>query len=133
MNVHRSFIFLLCALAAIICSACAPTVHTLTEMDNGSALECSVGDIISISLPANPTTGYAWTTRGFPSPAVLVLTQDEFIAAGASPTAVGVPGRQVFTYEVTGAGKEGIRLAYIRPWVKQSKPAGQFELLVKSR
>lgn len=118
-------------IAACLMASCDPAIIQLTEVDNGHTVDCSSGDTIEIRLPGNPTTGYLWQQEMEPSSTVLVLKKDTFLTAESEKAMVGVPGTHLFIYEVSGKGKEGIKLIYVRPWEK--KPIGHYQVLINAK
>ncbi len=61
----------------LFCAACQspPRLFDLQEKDSGMILDCDPGDLITVSLPANASTGYSWQML---APAdYLVLLPDE--------------------------------------------------------
>ena len=117
--------------AALFLSACSTTFAPaeLNESDSGRTLTLKVGERFTISLPSNPTTGYAWSFDAPYDEKVLILSSDTF----ANPEAEGVtgaPGRRILTFSVVGPGRSGIRLGYKRPWERNTRPSRVFQLLV---
>jgi predicted secreted protein len=83
--------------------------------------EVRPGERFSITLEANPTTGYAWSLDGDPDPKVVRPLGSSFERpAGA---AVGAGGRDVWTFDAVGRGTTTITLVYRRPWEKATPPA----------
>jgi inhibitor of cysteine peptidase len=85
----------------------------LTEADSGSTIEASVGDEITVSLAANPTTGYSWNPLQPRAPDVVALTDREY---EAESDAIGAGGTEELTYEAVAAGQATIELGYFQPW-----------------
>jgi inhibitor of cysteine peptidase len=90
------------------------TTIELTAADSGSAKPAMVGDTIVISLPANPTTGYAWQQVPGLDGSVVSFVSDDYEQAPASPNVVGAGGTETLTYKAVGEGTTTITLAYQR-------------------
>jgi inhibitor of cysteine peptidase len=99
--------------AAALLGACGDDGGATVELDaNDSTSEVSldVGDQLTVSLEANPTTGYNWESG--PLPDGLQLVSSEFEEPGGS--LVGAPGMQLFVFDVTGPGTGILRFEYVR-------------------
>ena len=101
----------------------------LNESDSGETLTAKVGERFVISLPSNPTTGYAWSFAAPYDEDVLILSSDQF-ANPEDQELAGAPGKRILTFSVVGPGKSGIRLEYKRPWERNARPERVFQLLV---
>ena len=105
-----------------------PGIVSLGESDDGSKQYVVQGDMISVRLPANVTTGYSWAVAQS-APGVL--------KAGAEPKmekpAGSAPGRggfQTFEFPVVGAGQGWLQLVYRRPFEKDVAPAKAWSVFV---
>ena len=86
-----------------------------------SPVDVSMGDTFTISLEANPSTGYSWELTGpLDDKVVVELGSDHQPGEG---TAVGVPGHQLFRSRRSGKGTATIGLQYVRPWETGVAPA----------
>ena len=77
----------------------------------------SASSVCTVSLYANPSTGYAWSHYVTPSK-IITLTEDGFVPDKKSEKLAGASGKQ--QYSITGL-KQGIADAvftYKRPWEK---------------
>ena len=99
--------------AAVLLGACGDDGGTTVELDDTDSLSevsLDVGDQLSVSLEANPTTGYSWELG--PLPDGLQLVSSDFEEPGGS--LVGAPGMQLFVFDVVGLGSGILRLEYVR-------------------
>ena len=82
------------------------------------------GQTLSISLPSNSSTGYAWQVGTF----------DEEVLKRAAPSGVevtnprpagmvGVPGETQWRFEAVSPGAITLEFAYTRPWETGAAPA----------
>jgi predicted secreted protein len=86
---------------------------TLTHENNGQSIEVQSGDIITIRLDENPTTGYTWKLE--PENLELIeLTQSDFVQN--SGTGVGGGGQHIFTFKAMKAGVVSLNLKNWREW-----------------
>ena len=86
-----------------------------------SPVDVKVDDDFTISLEANPSTGYSWELTGPLDDQVLVeLGSDHQPGEG---TGVGVAGQQLFRFQAVGEGTTTIGLQYVRPWETGVPPA----------
>jgi inhibitor of cysteine peptidase len=93
----------------------------LSEQDRGRTVEVAEGDIITVRLRENPTTGYRWsveTTDG------LELVGDDFEAGGG---AIGAAGERVLEFRATRPGSHKLRLKNWREWEGDASVIDRFE------
>lgn len=104
------------------------------EADSGRAIEVRKGADIIVTLPANPTTGYAWkvsvTDKSFGYP-----VKEEFLPDQAGTDGSG--GVQRFTWNtsqpfLSPGGKHSVTLVYARAW-ETAPPAKTFKFTVNIR
>jgi C1A family cysteine protease len=123
-----------------------PTEITLGAEDDGRRVQLQEGEVLVISLEANPSTGYDWAVDRGPLAAqeqvLLVQTAEEFQVreAGPSPGAgaseelplLGAPETQVLRFQAAQAGETTLRLVYSRPWEQDLPPLHEFSLDVEA-
>lgn len=81
--------------------------------DNGRILDVSVGTVVVIKLPENPSTGYTWQYAAGENIAEVI--EDVYI-----PPKNQIPGKggtRVVKLKVTGSGE--FTMDYVRPWENQ--------------
>jgi inhibitor of cysteine peptidase len=108
----------------------------ITDKDfNGNAniirnVEVKTGDIFTIALDSNATTGFQWTAEAnIANTAVLEQTAHDYIAPNNSDL-VGAPGIEEWTFKALKAGMTTIAMSYDRPWAGGEKGIRTFELNV---
>jgi len=74
--------------------------------DSGKVVEVLVGDELNVTLPSNPTTGYAWELILLNS-AVLKPDKTEYFAFN---TAMGSGGVEVIKFHAFAPGKSAVKL-----------------------
>ncbi|MGL6069669.1 protease inhibitor I42 family protein [Craterilacuibacter sp.] len=84
------------------------------EADNGLALVLQRGQVLLLSLPANPSTGYDWQVSGA-APLLVQQGEAHFVADRALPGSSGVESWR-FIAKQTGVSE--LVFAYRRPWEK---------------
>ncbi len=99
--------------------------HDLT-----SEIQVTVGDIITVELCSNPTTGFQWEyeTTGR---TVLQETAHDFVPPGSDEP--GTPGKDIWTFEAIEKGETELRMEYSRPWEGGEKGEWTFNLEVHAR
>ncbi|MGD2146181.1 MAG: C1 family peptidase, partial [Anaerolineae bacterium] len=91
-----------------------PPDIVLTEEDAGHHIELVEGQVLVVSLQANPSTGYLWE--------IDEVTADRGIRQLGSSTfqpesdLIGSPVRQIMRFAMVEAGKGTLPLVYHRPW-----------------
>src|ERR1700731_2459674 len=98
----------------------------ITEGHNGAAVSAKVGDMLTIQLPENPTTGYRWTVMAdFGS---LTLKEDEFEPAGQSN--IGGGGLRRWRFAAERAGGSQVEFQLTRTW-ESGAPKAAFRVHVQ--
>jgi predicted secreted protein len=92
---------------------------TLEDKACGSRHSLSVGDLLEVRLPGNPTTGYVWTATAIPEQ----LRRQGAPVHISDSQRVGAGGITSFRFIVVAAGDVRLDLAYRRPWESQIQPA----------
>lgn len=95
----------------------------------GDYVEAVIGQIITIRLPGNPTTGYEWQALPPDHAAVVPIGPVEYHKDAQDGKAVGTGGAYVFHFRADREGAAKITLLYKRNWEKE--PAERFTILVR--
>ncbi|MGB8886279.1 MAG: protease inhibitor I42 family protein [Candidatus Korobacteraceae bacterium] len=104
---------------------------TVTEQDNGKDIDLTTAGTLVVKLKSNPSTGYAWTVSGDPSP--LRLEKTTYVKNSQSAKAVGAPGMQVLRFGVSSSGMATLTVIYRRSWEYNVAPAKTFSVRVNVR
>ena len=73
-----------------------------------------VGDLVTVELASDPTTGYSWQLVGQYDVGVLTLMETDY---GPSPSpGLGTAGYQRWTFRLVGRGSTAITFAWGRTW-----------------
>ena len=113
-------------LALSLLAACGAKGRVLKGEDNGTRIQCAVGEKFSVTLASNPTTGYQWDVAEADE-SVLKLLRTEYTAD--RPRMIGSGGMETFTFEVVGRGETTLTLVYHQPWEKY-EPSQTFTVQV---
>ena len=98
-------------------------VFALTQADNGESLFVKGGDIVNVSIPENPTTGYRWAVDTVDA-SVLRLLNSTF--STSSGLAIGGGGTRTMTFQAVGPGSTSINLKLWREWLGDASIIGRF-------
>ena len=96
----------------------------LNQDANGGQIDVSVGELFSVCLTENPTTGYRWDIATESSPAIRV-TRDSFHSESGT---VGAPGVREWRFQAEEPGTHSLALVEKRSW--QNHPLGTFNVTV---
>ena len=100
----------------------------LSEADDGSRIYVVQGDVLTVRLPANVTTGYGWSAAQA-APGVLQSPEPpSYLPPAASLP--GAAGTQTFTIPVIASGAGWLQLVYRRPFEKEAPPARTWSVFV---
>ena len=104
----------------------------LTAADDGRQIELEVGQMLVVTLQANPSTGYRWDW--VPSETgILQQSGEAGFEEGDTKGLVGAAERQVLRFTTMQAGTAELELVYHRPWEADAKPEGVFAVTVVVR
>jgi inhibitor of cysteine peptidase len=100
---------------------------SLTVENSGQQYEVHKQAEITISLKANPTTGYSWQIVELDTNVVAELDSTKF---KADSKMLGSPGIRTFHFVAKGSGTANIHLKYSRPWEKEEAPLETFQVKI---
>ncbi len=119
------------SLLAAAATGCRPSEVKLGAEDSGREIELRKGQLLVITLEANPTTGYTWEVAEPLDEQILrPVGEVEF---KPESDLVGAPGVQVLRFEAVKAGQTALKLVYHRPWEEGVEPLETFSLQVVVR
>lgn len=125
MRMPRIFPIIFVLLALTVGSA--PALD-LTGQESGRSVTVPVGEVVSITLDGNPTTGYAWELTEVDR---AVLAPDPEPVYVADSALSGAGGKYTFRLQARAAGSTAVQLLYRRPWEKGLPPSDRFALSVQ--
>ena len=103
---------------------------TLTRAEHGKSIEAQVGDLITVSLNENPTTGFRWAIDESDDD-VVALSSSEYAVTPRSR--VGRGGRRVVTFEARKTGTAAIHLKLWRAWEGEESITQRFAVTLRVR
>ena len=106
-------------------TAAPPAVYD--ENDSGTTVPLGLGQELSINLPENPTTGYAWNATVTDG---LLIVNTAYTPDPQSAGMVGVGGTRNWTVRGVRAGTQQFDAVYVRPFDPELS-AGEFNLSVR--
>ncbi len=112
----------LAAVAAGSAQTSATSPLIVTEKDDGNAVLATVGQMLVIQLPSNPTTGYQWVLPWDLGPLVRWQTRCRKATGGAG-------GTETFKFFAKDTGTVTLTLDYRRPW-ENDPPLRSFTVTV---
>jgi inhibitor of cysteine peptidase len=113
----------LLALCIVPALALASTAAHLSERDNGRTVTLRQGSELTVSLRQNVTTGYSWRVISAGEPVIVQVGEPTFVPDSELH---GAGGTVTFRFRAAEAGTASLKLAYVRPWEKDAKPAAEF-------
>ncbi|KLI00794.1 hypothetical protein AA984_02455 [Brevibacillus formosus] len=78
-------------------------------------LQVQEGHLFTITLVANPSTGYQWDLSN-PVDARFLSSHANHFVPPSSPARMGQEGHQVMSFQALRRGMTSISLKYCRPW-----------------
>ncbi len=108
-------------------ASCTKPVY-LTATDNTRTIALAKGQRVTISLEANPTTGYHWELAECDS-AILAPQGEPTYTASRTPS-IGSGGQASWRFRAMAEGKTELRLVYRRSWEDKAEPEQTFTATV---
>jgi len=99
---------------AVAISGCTH-VLVVDASSNGGLIRMQEGDLLTVRLRGNPSTGTSWRFSEQPSATVLEMTRDVSFSEDAD-NVCGSPGTFTFRFRASGPGTTRLVLHYGRPW-----------------
>ena len=112
----RTFVVMSFFMVMALFSGCGAKGANLTETDNGKQNTVKPGDVITLTLNSNPTTGYSWQVMEIDNAVLAQQGDPEYKQASGTEGLVGAGGTETFHFKASGAGSVTLKLGYMRPW-----------------
>ena len=119
-------LFLALLIVFFAASSCPAQKSNPAEM-----IETQKGRKFTITLPANPTTGYQWQLAKPLNDKMIKLISSEYIADDT--LLIGSGGKQVWKFRAIKDGYAAIAFKYVRSWEKKEEPADEKYFIVNIR
>lgn len=92
----------------------------ITKNDSDKIIDVRQGDIVTIKLAENPTTGYRWQFEIIPEEQnVIEVISSKYMAP--QTTLIGAGGTKEYKFEIKNTGQISINGYYARPWEELDK------------
>ncbi|KAF5064671.1 protease inhibitor I42 family protein [Proteiniclasticum sp. QWL-01] len=99
------------------------------ERDSAATIEVDRGEVMTISLKENPTTGYRWSYE--PLPGIQPIGDDyKAVRSEGSEEAVGVAGLRELQFIPTQPGTFTLQLKNWREWEGESSVIDRFTVKI---
>jgi predicted secreted protein len=103
---------------------------TVTEKDNGGGFELNRGDVLTLRLESNPSTGYSWHIVRNDGKLFELMGKPTYEAPEKKSFAGGIEYK-IFRFKALTHGKNILELHYKRIWEKEEKPLKTFLITIK--
>lgn len=125
---------LLVPLSFALLSACAqqPTQPVALDGESECPTRLQVGQMLTLSLPSNPSTGYRWRVEN-PAANVLQSLGPEVYSAPEEDDVVGSAGVSTWRYQASSTGDGQLVLIYQQPWAADVAPVQTFDCRIVVR
>ncbi|NCC31357.1 MAG: hypothetical protein EOM24_04940 [Chloroflexia bacterium] len=135
MHHPQRLVFLIVLLLSL--AACAqpqpppplPEVQ-LTEDEVGQTVDLAVGQVLVITLPSNPSTGYAWQFIAGDDTIIAQQGESEYVQGANMP---GAGGMETLRFTAQGVGTTMLTIGYKRPFEPDEMPVRSFTIEVVIR
>ena len=136
-----STVFIIVLLVLSSCAQCnqtgqSPMINpshnmTLIEKDNGTHVQVSHGDIVTLRLEAIPGTGYSWQIAENNPELLKPLGKPEY--EESKRKLIGGVEHQIFRFKAVSPGTTILKLLYYREWEKGKAPEKTYQVTVEIR
>lgn len=122
---------LLAPLSLALLAACAhtPPHNVNLQAQSECPLQLQTGQMLTLTLPSNPTTGYRWLMQD-PAASVLHSLGPEVYSNPENSGLVGGAGQSVWRFQVQAAGVGHLILVYQQPWAPEVRPVKAFDCAI---
>ena len=101
----------------------------ITDKKDKSTVILKKGEILTVKLAGNPTTGYQWVIAKNDSGVLAAQGKGDYLADNKN--SVGGGGTLVFRFKGAKTGKVDLKMDYMRPFEKGQPPAKTFKVTVE--
>ena len=112
----RTFVVISFFLAMALFSGCGTNGTSLTDADNGKQIIVKSGEVMTVTLVSNPTTGYSWQVMEIDNAILVQDGEPEYKQSSSAEGLVGAGGTETFKFKVIESGETMLELGYMRPW-----------------
>ncbi|MBN1372316.1 MAG: protease inhibitor I42 family protein [Anaerolineaceae bacterium] len=127
LRIGKYLILLTFALGLCACSA-GEAGTTVTEKDAGETITLAVGDVLTVNLEGNITTGYNWELENTDLQILELAEEPSYAPENEMP---GSPGVITLRFNAVAAGEEILKLVYRRSWETDVDPLETFAIIVE--
>ena len=106
--------------------------YKVTDATEGKRLTLKVGNLVSLYLPSNPSTGYDWYLAEKNKPEGFVsLGNSFFLPINKNSAAPGLPGNTIIFFGFTKPGNYKLIFEYKRSWTENVSQTMTYNFLVQ--
>lgn len=100
---------------------------------DGSSLQLKKGQVMSITLESNPSTGYSWFAISSKPDVLVQMREPEYLAPTSDPAnpVVGAAGTETYYFQAADAGTVTLTLDYKRGWETDINPEKTITITVE--
>ena len=103
-------------LALAFFSGCGTKEAQATQADNGRQITLQPGEVMTITLESNLTTGYGWQVLKIDDAVLVQVGDPTYVQSPGSTGLVGAGGTESFRFKAVASGETSLELGYMRPW-----------------
>lgn len=98
--------------------------------ENGESIDLAPGQMLSIRLDSNPTTGYSWAVIRVDQAILEQQGEAVFVQENGQSNLVGAGGTETYRFKALREGETVVELGYLRPFEKGVAPINTYTLQV---
>jgi inhibitor of cysteine peptidase len=122
---------LLVPLSLSLLAACAqqPRHIVALEAQSDCPLSLKTGQVLMLTLPSTPTTGYRWQVQN-PAQGILSSLGPEVYSNPEDKNMVGSAGQSIWRYRANSTGSGHLMMVYQQPWAPEVAPERTFDCVI---
>ncbi|MCY1411098.1 Chagasin family peptidase inhibitor I42 [compost metagenome] len=118
------------SLALLTACASAPPHNVNLQSQGQCPLQLHTGQLLTLTLPSNPSTGYRWLMQN-PAGSLLRSLGPEVYSNPEDAGLVGSAGQSIWRFQVQAEGEGHLILVYQQPWAPEVPAVKTFDCAIK--
>ncbi len=104
---------------------------SLDASADGTTQQLKKGEVLSLSLESNPSTGYSWFATISNSAVLVQMGDPQYQQPVSSTPLIGAAGIQIFFFQAVETGSTNLKLDYMRSFESNVAPENTLTIAVE--
>ncbi len=111
---YTTVILMMLALITIDCDS--KKIKSNVKPEKPNTVNVNAGEVFTIKIKANHTTGYEWMVAGRYDSTVVSFIDKDYVSDSAPEGMTGVGGNEIWKFKALKKGKVTLKFKEVRPW-----------------